>query len=263
MMEKRTSRCSARFVRLSALCVVVLWCGLWQAASAQTRQPVIITDANSTRAIALEPLSRMRDPFPVATVSFVSGADTRTRVLFFVMNLDLLPGEGANALTADGEDSTHRLYKFKVEDTSPVPGFEGLQQVTVRLSDDIGDVGDILLRLNLHGVASNRVRISVGHTGGTIQDDSGSVPTPAPQAPPAPTPTPTPNAYNAPSTAADNARFLEQATWGPTQADLNSLQTMGYSAWLNNQFNLPASSYPTLQLMPQSSDTGCPQTDQT
>src|ERR1051325_6053202 len=177
MMENTSCRWAARAVRLSALGALVLLCGLWQAAGAQTRQPVIITDANSTRAIALESLSRLRDPFPVTTVSFITGADTRTRVLFFVMNLDLLPGEGANALTADGEDSNHKLYKFKVEDVRPVPGFEGLQQVVIRLSDDIGDVGDILLRLKLHGLSSNRVRISIGHTGGTLQDDAGSIPT--------------------------------------------------------------------------------------
>src|SRR2546423_8806669 len=181
MMEQRTRRYGARLTRWSALCAFVLVCGALSAvATAQTRSPVVLTDANSTRAIALDSVSRKRDPFPVNTVSFVAGTDTRTRVLCFVMNLDLLAGEGANALTADGEDSNHRLYKFKVEDVRPVPGFEGIQQVVVRLSDDIGDVGDILLRLNLHGVASSRVRISVGHTGGTLQDDLGSVPSPAP-----------------------------------------------------------------------------------
>src|SRR5437764_5475403 len=218
MMENTTCRYGARLFRLFAVCAVALCCGLSQAARAQTRQPVILTDPASTRAIALDALSRMRDPFPVNTVSFVAGADTRTRVLCFVLNLDLLPGEGANALTADGEDSTHRFYKFKVEDAHPVPGFEGVQQVVIRLSDDIGDVGDILLRLNLHGVASNRVRISVGHIGGTIQDDAGSVPSPAPQTPPAPTPTPTPNPYTGAATDADTVRFLEQASWGPTPA---------------------------------------------
>src|SRR5437868_8821895 len=212
MMEITSCRCAARAVRLFALGALLLLCGFRQAASAQTRQPIIITDANSTRAIALESLSRMRDPFPVTTVSFVAGADTRTRVLFFVLNLDLLPGEGANALTADGEDSNHKFYKFKVEDVRPVPNFECLLQVVIRLCDDIGVVGDILLILNLLGVASNRVRISVGHIGGTIQDDAGSVPSPAPQTPPAPTPTPTPNPYTGAATDADTTRFLEHAT---------------------------------------------------
>ena len=258
MMENTSCRCAARAVRLFALGALVLLCGFWQAASAQTRQPIIITDANSTRAIALESLSRMRDPFPVTTVSFVAGADTRTRVLFFVLNLDLLPGEGANALTADGEDSNHKLYKFKVEDVRPVPGFEGLQQVVIRLSDDIGDVGDILLRLNLHGVSSNRVRISVGHTGGTIQDDAGSAPSPAPQTPPAPTPTPTPNPYTGAATDADTVRFLEQASWGPTPAEVTRVKALGFNAWLNEQFNAAQTGYPNIALVPADSSVGCP-----
>src|SRR5438045_4761301 len=207
MKEQSTRRSGAQQTRPAwatcALLLLTLFCTFSVAAHAQTRPPVIITDANSTRAVALDSLTRMRDPFQVSTVSFVAGTDTRTRIMLFVMNLDLLPGEGANALTADGEDSNHRLYKFKVEDMRPVPAFEGLQQVVLRLSDDIGDVGDILLRLNLHGVASSRVRISIGHTGGTLADDTGAVPSPAPAVPPAPTPTPGVNAYTGPATNAD------------------------------------------------------------
>jgi uncharacterized protein (DUF1800 family) len=240
------------------VCAFVLGCGAFSAAVAQTRSPIILTDSTSTRAIALDSISRTRDPFRVNTVSFVAGTDTRTRVLFFVMNLDLLLGEGASALTADGEDETHRLYKFKVENVDPVPGFEGVQQVIIRLSDDIGDVGDILLRLNLHGVASNRVRISVGHTGGTLQDDPGSVPSPAPATPPAPTPTPTPNPYTGAASDADTVRFLEQASWGPTPAEVNRVKALGFNAWLNEQFNATPTGYPNMQLMPPTSDAGCP-----
>ncbi len=253
----------ARQWRLLPLCLLLLWCGGLCSVAAQTRPPIIITDAASTRALALDALSRVRDPLPTNTLAFTAGADTRTRVLFFVLNLDLLPGEGVSALSVDGEDSTHRFYKFKVEDVRPVPGFEGLQQIIVRLSDDIGDVGDVLLRLNLHGVASNRVRISVGHTGGTIADDAGSAPSPAPNVPPAPTPTPTPNAYTGAASDADTVRFLEQTTWGPTPAEVARVKVIGFNAYLNEQFNLAASSYPTLPLMPTDTGTGCPQTDQT
>ncbi len=258
MMEKRTCRSGLRLSPWPMLCALALLCAFAHAVNAQTRQPVILTDPTSTRAIALDALSRMRDPFSVNTVSFVAGADTRTRVLFFVMNLDLLAGEGASALTCDGEDSTHRFYKFKVEDVRPVPGFEGLQQVVVRLSDDIGDAGDLLVRLSLHGVASSRVRISVGHTGGTLADDPGAVPNPAPAVPPAPTPTPAPNPYTGAASDADAVRFLEQATWGPTSAEVARVKSMGFNAWLNEQFSLSASSYPSLPLMPGDSAQGCP-----
>jgi uncharacterized protein (DUF1800 family) len=36
--------------------------------------------------------------------------------------------------------------------------------------------------------------------------------------------------------AADAARFLTQATFGPTDADIASVRTLGYTGWLNQQF---------------------------
>jgi len=41
--------------------------------------------------------------------------------------------------------------------------------------------------------------------------------------------------------AEDSARFLTQATFGPTQAEILSLMNRGYSAWLSEQMALPAS----------------------
>ncbi|HWD91080.1 MAG TPA: DUF1800 family protein [Verrucomicrobiae bacterium] len=36
------------------------------------------------------------------------------------------------------------------------------------------------------------------------------------------------------------ARFLTQATFGPSQEDIATVQALGYSNWINNQFSLPA-----------------------
>jgi hypothetical protein len=41
----------------------------------------------------------------------------------------------------------------------------------VRLHDGWGDVGDVSIGINLRGVASNRVRVGVGHMGGGPPDD--------------------------------------------------------------------------------------------
>ncbi len=40
------------------------------------------------------------------------------------------------------------------------------------------------------------------------------------------------------------ARFLEQATFGPTFDHLNQLQQVGFAQWLSDQFNAPSSLYP-------------------
>ena len=69
---------------------------------------------------------------------------------------------------------------------------------------------------------------------------------------------------NPPSSAnpqADATRLLEQATWGPTSTDIAHVQAIGAAAWLNEQFNLPASSYPNMALWPSTvpltCDTNC------
>lgn len=50
----------------------------------------------------------------------------------------------------------------------------------------------------------------------------------------------------APSTP-DIVRFLEQATFGATQASIQEVQTAGsFDAWLTQQFGLPANSYPNV-----------------
>jgi hypothetical protein len=132
--------------------------------------------------------------------------------------------------------------------------------VVVRLNDSMGDLGDVLIRLNLHGVASNRVRVGIGHVGGGPADDTGAGPTPAPQTPPPPTPGATPNPYTDPAFAAgpDGVRFLEQATWGPTPGDLAHIRNIGFAAYLNEQLNGADTGYPTLPLFPVNNNAGCP-----
>lgn len=50
-------------------------------------------------------------------------------------------------------------------------------------------------------------------------------------------------AGEAPATRAEAARFLMQATFGPSDADVDSLMTLGYETWLNRQFKRQATSH--------------------
>jgi hypothetical protein len=60
-------------------------------------------------------------------------------------------------------------------------------------------------------------------------------------------------------TNADAVRFLEQATWGPTPELVQHVLAIGFDQFLNEQFNLPSSGYPTLPLYPSTRDTStCP-----
>jgi uncharacterized protein (DUF1800 family) len=258
-MRKCLSLRSFRYLmRLLSICALLSFCGAFNLAEA-AGGPTILTDAASTRAIAFEAVTYRKEPFPL-TMPVPFSADTRNRLAFFVMNLDLLAGEGANALTADAEDASHHHYTFTVENVTPMPGYEWMSQVTVRLSDDIGDTGDVLFRLSLHGVSTNRVRVAIGHVGGGPADDANMVSTPAPFPAPAPTPVPTPNPYTDPAfaTANDSVRFLEQATWGPTTNDLAHVRSIGYRAYINEQFNTAITNYPAQDLYPTDGSVGCP-----
>ena len=46
-------------------------------------------------------------------------------------------------------------------------------------------------------------------------------------------------------TAGAAARFLEQASWGPTPTTIAQVQQSGFQAYINQQFSLPASTYKT------------------
>jgi hypothetical protein len=208
---------------------------------------VLLTEPSSTRAIALESATLQREPF-LPTQRFRFGTDDRTHIILFAMNTGLLQGEGANAVTADAEDAAHNLYPLKVVMVTPVPGYEWMTEIVLRLNDRIGDVGDVLVRINIHGMSSNRVRVAIGHVGGGPADDAGSVAAPAPPTPPGPQPSPypTPNAYTGPSSYEDTVRFLEQSTFGPTPALIQHVQQVGFNAFLTEQFNAPVSQYPAI-----------------
>jgi uncharacterized protein (DUF1800 family) len=62
-----------------------------------------------------------------------------------------------------------------------------------------------------------------------------------------------------PTTTADAVRLLEQATWGPTPALIQHVKAVGAEKFIEEQLDLPASSYPTLPLYPSTRDTtSCP-----
>jgi len=131
-------------------------------ASVSAAAPLLLTEEGTDRAVALEPVTHARDPFPV-TQAVAFSPDARTRVMLFAENVDLLPGEGASAVSASAEDSAHNVYPLAVERVDRVPGFEWMSSVVVRLSDQMTDAtGDVLVSLTLRGLTSNRARVTVG-----------------------------------------------------------------------------------------------------
>ena len=146
-------------------------------ALAQVAPPVLISHEDSTRAIAFESVTRHREPFSIAApVKF--GTDQQTRIMLFTMNLTLQSGDDVNDLTVEAEDSVHHVYQLPVEFLGNVPDQPWAVSLVVRLANGMDDLGDVLVRVSYRGVASNRVRLAMGHVGGGLPDDPGAVPTP-------------------------------------------------------------------------------------
>jgi uncharacterized protein (DUF1800 family) len=266
MRIRAVKRCSFLTLSLLAAAIALLVGASNKASAAVQKSPVLFSvSAASTRAIALESVTWRAEPFNLTSEGFFNPADPRTRIALFCMDLELLAGEGVNALTADAEDGQANHYSLRVEYLGTVPDFPGMYMVIVRLNDSMNpNLGDVLVRLNLHGMSSNRVRVGIGQIGGGPPDDPGAVGTPAPPSPPPASPPLTPDPYTGPASNTDTVRFLEQATWGATSAEVNRVSAMGFRAYLNEQFNAavlnPAkgSNYPDLTFPPDDPNLGCP-----
>ncbi|HUE80460.1 MAG TPA: kelch repeat-containing protein [Pyrinomonadaceae bacterium] len=133
---------------------------LYDPAANSPTNPIILTEENSSSAVALDSVTFVRDPFRlVASHNF--RADQRTRVMLFAINVDLLPGEDASAVTARLEDSQNMVYPLAVEFVSDVPNLGGVMQLNVRLPDDLIVSGEVRISISVHGLVSNKVTIRI------------------------------------------------------------------------------------------------------
>ncbi len=237
--------------KLLGMCLLVLTSSVFGFAQSIPDAPVLISEDNSTRALSVNPYM-WRGRFPTRSQTLWN-PDDETRVTLFLTNLNLMKDEGANAFRADAEDVSGRQVRLNVESITPVAGYEWIYAVIVRLDSSIGDVGDVLMRLAWRGMASNRVRLAMGHIGGGPNDDPGAIPTGAPLVPPKQE-----EVFDSeqqrigPVFSGDRIRFMEQATFGPS-ADLGlRLRRIGLNAYLTEQLELPYPSipYPIQPLMP-------------
>jgi len=146
-------------------------------AGAQQSGPILISNTDSTRAIAFDSVTRQREPF-FTTAQIKFGMDHATRIMLFAMNLNLQPGETAGAVTAEAEDANRNIYALTVESVGKVPDQPWATSIVVRLGSELPEAGDVLVRIKYRGIASNRVRVGIGQLGGGPPDDINSIPTP-------------------------------------------------------------------------------------
>ena len=122
--------------------------------------PVLLTEENTTKAIALDSVTFVRDPFPLTNPHNFS-LDQRTRILLFATGFELSPGESLAIVSAQAEDSQQRVYPLTVEHVAKVPGLSSVTQIVVRLPDSAPTPGNLLISITVRGSTSNKASIAV------------------------------------------------------------------------------------------------------
>jgi len=123
--------------------------------------PKLLTEEGTGRAIVLDSVTWLREPFPVVT-SHNFSLDARTRVMLLATHVNLTPPEDISVITAQAEDSQNRVFPLAVEFVGKVPRFEWLTQVIVKLPDELADAGEVRVSINVRGTSSNTVPLRVG-----------------------------------------------------------------------------------------------------
>ena len=123
--------------------------------------PVLLTQENSQRALALDSVTRISEPFGVFN-PYNFSTDQRSRILLFAVNVALSPGENAaSAIEAQAENSVGQIFPLTVEHFGAVPNFAWLKQVVVKLPNEIANSDEVRVSLRVQGIDGNKVIMKV------------------------------------------------------------------------------------------------------
>ncbi len=231
--------------------------------------PVLISQPDSIRVLTDAPFERK---LRGGMFSSKRGFALDSVINIYAANLDLMKNEGADALRLYVTDANGRMYRFPVLDVRKVDGTEAIYQLSVKLRDEIGywdeikADGDVLISLAWRGNVSNSVRLGISRIGGNLKTDENLLPTPWNEYADK-KPSESKNVeidepdYIGYKYSGDRIRFLEQATFGPTDELDQRVRRIGLRTWLAEQFeaNYPASDnpYPELELKPTNIPMDC------
>ncbi|MDO5626284.1 MAG: DUF1800 family protein [Pseudomonadota bacterium] len=148
------------------------------------------------------------------------------------------PAPGASAAQAKGPAATSAAARV-----SQVAGLSALMSAVLAAcggGDDAGPVSGSPVAPSPAGAASPAPVTPLTPPGGTTGPVPAPAPTPAAPAPASPASPPAP-AEPTNITAAEAARFLQQAQFSASDAEISAVQQKGYGAWLDEQMRAPIS----------------------
>jgi hypothetical protein len=124
------------------------------------REPVLLTEDDSLKALSVDSVVLKRDPFPLLNNDYF-GNDKRTRIKLLLVDLDLFGGETLSIITAQAIDQSQISHNLPVEDLRKVPGVPWMSQLTVMLPSDLVEPGELTVSVTLRGRTSNAATIRV------------------------------------------------------------------------------------------------------
>ncbi len=218
----------------------------------ESTDPILISEAGSTRALAINPDSWTGGLPERTSEIFAPGS----RVMVFVSNVELLRGEGGNAFRVFAADADGTRYRLTVEDIKSQTRDAGFYALTLRIHDASGyngqpsAKGEVLIWVSWRGNTSNRLRLRLGKSGRTIRDAT-LVAAPAPVKPPV--------QAERLTSGGDRKRFMEQAAFGPSDTLDFRLRQIGIRRWIDEQFfkPYPTIPYPNFPLKPFDGAASC------
>jgi uncharacterized repeat protein (TIGR01451 family) len=131
--------------------------------AAPSGPPLLFMDeAALTQLPALDSLWQTRDPFSVVNPANLlkQPNDPNTRVILFVLSLELFTGETAASVTVNLTDANGLIHNVPAEDVRPIPAGLGFSQVTFRLPSNL-PVGTCQVKLIAHNLTSNTGTIRI------------------------------------------------------------------------------------------------------
>ena len=215
--------------------------------------PSLLSSTDQTRVLAVNTRS-WNGRIPAWGASAFNPSQS-TSITVFVSNLDLMTGEGANAIRVYLTQRSGKVFELQTDDLIPVG--KKTHALQFRLYDPAGyrgqpvSDGDALINITWRGLTSNTLKIGIGSTGGAIR-----VPTAPALAASSSGQTPELVGYQY---AGDRIRFLEQAAFGPTSLADARIRRIGIRTWLAEQFDAPYPTipYPNIAQMQTAPPTNC------
>jgi hypothetical protein len=111
------------------------------------------------RAMAVDSVTTTSEPFHVLAPHLLA-TDGHTRITLFIVGVLLQPAD-LQFVTVQAEDSQAHLVNLPVEATALVKNVSWMSQVTVRVPDALAGVGNVNIKVTVHGIVSNAAPLQI------------------------------------------------------------------------------------------------------